>query len=1170
MSGQRRDVRDRRDERDNSLDSHTAMKNATTALFHLSLLLFTFSASAANTVNDYIKTGLVGHWDGEYNQGFDAAHSSVAGCEWKDLSGQNQHATAVAQSGVYPYWGANYMNPSNMSGNVSSITTYYTYTPGEALQNAVDGKADGLTWQYCGKAFYVYGDTSFCGFKTIPMGVRPDYRGSTSPLFIRVHGSGESSAGSASYWLKGVVDSFSWGRSSIMDVIQASDAAGENYYRITFTPGTSATSSSGARLGPGEYGNNGDYALYAVRFYNRRLSRVELLYNSSIDRVRFLGETARTQKYVATESSLYTNYGTSSPAYDTVQKVNAGAAQTFSISGLTTHEFDQQLVRVVSGVERAVYLGATLSRVADNGTENSTEYDETHTTIADVTIDTDAWVTWNWRREFGLKASASTGGKIYINGVEATKYQAYTNWYDAAASESVTVTAVANDGWAFNGWTGDIAGSADQAEQTMTMSQGREIACAFVRSGKGDGSTRTWKGGASTTDWFNADNWVDGLAPLEDDHAVISPSSSLEVTLASSTPRYASVTIGGGTGTVTLKMQNWATALNADVITVGAKGVVRPASGFTAVEGVESNRVYITCRDFTLEAGGKLYADELGYSGYTSGSYGYGPGAGQTDRGGAGHGSRGGHGYQFPSASCGKEYGSVEAPEEPGSSSGGNSQSSAGGGAIRIAATGRVNLYGTITANGGVGNGSKGSGSGGSVYITSETFFATNLIQAKGGYANGASSGGGGGGRIAIHYDTAAQAAAGLVPTPILRTGSRYFGQSPLPEQDIYPKCFTYWNCRAECGTIYLSDGSFLTTNVLFQTCGNLTAPGWSNTLAFDYLALPSEATAKTAMDGGNVILVDKTIAVAGDLTLPKYSHLTLSNCTVTVGGSVVVNSGYLDIRGATRLTVAGDLTLKGTGAMQVWSNAAVVPDYGFANCGALVEVTGDIALEDTAVLYPRSWGKTGVSPVFKCRNLSIASGAKVNGYMRGWGGHDEGEGSYIAGYGPGWGQSIGASYGGMGGGKSNNTKTYGDEKNPTQPGSDCYRSWGSYVGGWGGGLFYCTVENRILLDGTIAVNGSAPRAAEEGGGSGGGVNLRCKHFSGAGSITANGGDGSTNTGYSGNGGGGRVAVTAHTTNLWTGTVSVLPGQATYTYSYAATAGTVYYKLTGGMMILLR
>ena len=47
MSGQGRGLRDRRDERDNSLDSHSAMKNATAALFHFSLFLFTFAANAA-------------------------------------------------------------------------------------------------------------------------------------------------------------------------------------------------------------------------------------------------------------------------------------------------------------------------------------------------------------------------------------------------------------------------------------------------------------------------------------------------------------------------------------------------------------------------------------------------------------------------------------------------------------------------------------------------------------------------------------------------------------------------------------------------------------------------------------------------------------------------------------------------------------------------------------------------------------------------------------------------------------------------------------------------------------------------------------------------------------------------------------------------------------------
>jgi len=45
------------------------------------------SASAALSARSYIQEGLIGHWDGEYNVGHDAAHSATA-TSWADLSGK--------------------------------------------------------------------------------------------------------------------------------------------------------------------------------------------------------------------------------------------------------------------------------------------------------------------------------------------------------------------------------------------------------------------------------------------------------------------------------------------------------------------------------------------------------------------------------------------------------------------------------------------------------------------------------------------------------------------------------------------------------------------------------------------------------------------------------------------------------------------------------------------------------------------------------------------------------------------------------------------------------------------------------------------------------------------------------------------------------------------------
>ena len=1136
------------------------------AVFAAAVVAGCGSAWAGVTVNDYIKNGLVGHWDGEFNRGVGEQHDSTPGVEWVDLSGKDQTATAVKGNGVFPFWGDNYMNPSNCVDGKSTVASYYTYTPCQELMDAVNAQTGGVTWEYCGKSFYVWGDTSYCGFAGGGrLGARADYRRDTSPLFIRMRSSGETSLGAASNWLKGCVDSVSWGRQKVLTLLQSSAAIGGDKFssNASFTPGTTATT-GGARLGPGEYGGNGDYALYAVRFYSRELSRVEQLYNAAIDRVRYLGEAERTQKFVGTRSDQSVNYGTSSPAYDSTVKVDPGMAQTFSLAGVAAHPFDGEPAYAVNDVTRALYLGADLTKIAGDGSETTEAYDKTVTSIADVTVDKDMFVTWKWRRQYGLKASSGVGGKLVVEGVGGDT-ASYENWYDASEGATVTVTAVATgDSWAFNGWTGDIEGDPGNPTQTFVMSKGRTIAAEFVRGGKGDGSTYTWTGGSGS--WNDAANWG-GLGPLEGDHVVIAPDADTEILLAANSPRYLSVTLGTGKGKVTLKLQNWSTALNADVVTVGAKGILKPSASFTDAQ--ESNRVHVVCNDFTLEAGGKIDANGLGYEGRTSNARGYGPGGGRNDRGGAGHGAPGGHGYQAPTSADTQAYGSLERPEEPGSGGGSSGGKANGGGAVFIEATGRVNLYGTVTANGQVGGSSSGSGSGGSVYVLSQVFDGTNLVSATGGYANGSSAGGGGGGRIAIHYDPAAEAAAGLKPTPILRVGSRYFGQSPYPDAtSTYWMNFTTESCRADAGTVWLSDASFVDKPFLLSLSGRLYAPGAPDSYHFDELTLPDETKANTTKDGNEILFYDKTIEIDGALMLPKYSHVRFSNCTVRVG-SVLVNGGYLDVQGNSTLVVTGDLTIASTGVAQFWSGASN-ETFGVAHCGQFVDVGGDLKLDDTAILYPRCEGKTGAGPVFRAQNLFVASGAKVNGFTRGYHGLTMTT-QYVHGYGPGEGYNRGAAHGGMGGGPTQNTATYGDKKNPTLPGSDCGYTWSSFMGGYGGGIFRIEVARNAVVDGAITMNGQNAYGSEGGGGAGGAVNIRCGgKFAGAGTITANGGTGGSNVSYSGNGGGGRIAISCVHTNDWSGAAEAKAGSSTAAYKFAPTDGTVVWKLCKGLMLLVR
>ncbi|MCX6926728.1 MAG: hypothetical protein NT154_26520 [Verrucomicrobia bacterium] len=161
-----------------------------------------------------------------------------------------------------------------------------------------------------------------------------------------------------------------------------------------------------------------------------------------------------------------------------------------------------------------------------------------------------------------------------------------------------------------------------------------------------------------------------------------------------------------------------------------------------------------------IQAGGSITADGAGFGG------GQGTGAGKSDpsaytAGGGGYGGWGAAGAGSR-AFGGTTYGSVLTPTDLGSGGGSYipyGMGGAGGGAIRLNITGVLILDGRITAEGSTGlTEGSGGGSGGSIWLTVGTLAGAGTISANGGMGNGfgltGSGGGGGGGRIAIRYGT--------------------------------------------------------------------------------------------------------------------------------------------------------------------------------------------------------------------------------------------------------------------------------------------------------------------------------------------------------------------------------------------------------------------------------
>ncbi len=149
-----------------------------------------------------------------------------------------------------------------------------------------------------------------------------------------------------------------------------------------------------------------------------------------------------------------------------------------------------------------------------------------------------------------------------------------------------------------------------------------------------------------------------------------------------------------------------------------------------------------------IDAASRIDVSGLGYPvGYTTGD---------TTTGAASGYSGGSYGGLGPNrgGTANAAYGDFRNPTEPGSggSNAGSGGGGAGGGLVRLIA-GSGQIDGKILASGQV-PGQCGSGSGGGIYVKVGSLSGSGTISANGGDGNGWNGTPGGGGRVAIYYDT--------------------------------------------------------------------------------------------------------------------------------------------------------------------------------------------------------------------------------------------------------------------------------------------------------------------------------------------------------------------------------------------------------------------------------
>ena len=345
----------------------------------------------------------------------------------------------------------------------------------------------------------------------------------------------------------------------------------------------------------------------------------------------------------------------------------------------------------------------------------------------------------------------------------------------------------------------------------------------------------------------------------------------------------------------------------------------------------------------TIQAGGGIIADGAGRPG------GQGPGAGRYDAtartgGGGGYGGYGAAGGGA-SAYGGITYGAVFVALGPGS--GGGSYPSyglggSGGGAIRLNVTGMLLLDGRISTDGSSAFAAgSGGGSGGSLWLTVGTLAGAGTVSANGGMGNGSGlygGGGGGGGRVVIQYGlnlffgvTSAQGAG----------GSAWGGAGT-----IYTKANTQsW------GLVLADNGGHAGTNTSWPSGGG----------AFDLtirngasLAMPS-----TSQTIGNLLVGSNGWLYVSGAAGRSWPMLTISgNGTIQPGGGIIADGGGYSAANGGPGPGAGGYASSSTSYSSYVGGGGGFGGYGAASGGS-TSAYGGIAYGPVSAGGPGSAGGT-------------------------------------------------------------------------------------------------------------------------------------------------------------------------------------------------------------------
>ena len=671
---------------------------------------------------------------------------------------------------------------------------------------------------------------------------------------------------------------------------------------------------------------------------------------------------------------------------------------------------------------------------------------------------------------------------------------------------------------------------------------------------------KTWNGVEGDL-WSDGSKWSPTGVPEEGDLAVIPKGKN--VTVDDSTAKLAFLDVSG-----TVVCSGWTTCVEVGGVVVRNGGKVTSIGPVTTEE--DMSRVYLKAGDITIEQGGSVDVSGLGWKGGDKiVKYGYGPGTipSMNARAGGSHGGIGSltaDGETTRQAVRTNVYGNAAAPETAGSGGcggrlNGNEHGGHGGGVIRLEATGRVTVNGSVAADGKPGTGADwGAGAGGSVYITCKTFAGMHgKVTAAGAsgtvYNNSLTSHSAGGGRLAIIFNKVDQEKE---PVPVDMKYSADCGPCHRTSESAFP--------QAQPGTLYFSSDTLIDRRGA-SLFGRIDFADVTTKWTVDSFRL-TNGWASLVRDGvemkvtGDFEVTGKSL-VCRRMVVDNSADSEKTVCTPDtngtrwdVGGNAILAYTnqypyYYASAAVPKLTVGGDFKVSSNGVVHVFAGpdplypAEPGQSASLTNLGAIVTVGGAINLFETGKVYCASHPYSGASPSFLAASLAVDAGSFFSADNRGYLGsyNNNARTSYNKdSCSPSWPRlKCGASHGGLGGwGPSDNSTTtemgptFDSTEWPVLPGPGGHSDYNGNYGPRGAGVVRLFIMGDAVMDGSLQADATGQNSFS-GGGAGGSVLLSCRTVTGAGTFSAHGADGYIHTPdanrdstyHGGGGGGGRIAV---------------------------------------------